>query len=324
MKLFTILALVAGLALFGWLLLHYGAAELFAGVAAAGWGVLWVSLYRFVTIWAHGMGWRALFPPDAAPRFWIWFRARWAGEAINSLLPVAQVGGDVARAAMVVRHTTSGAVAGATVLVDFTAGLVAQFLYTMLGVALLATAAAAGMMRGFAVGLLVAAAVLTAFWFAQKSNALGRFAEKFAARGSRWATLAGGITELHRATAALYSDRPRLMQCVVWRLCGWLLLTGETWLALHFLGHTPTLANALVLESLSMAVRSAAFALPGALGVQEAGFVLLGPMVGISAETALALALVKRLREVLVGVSGLWVWGASERSSLARLLRGAS
>ena len=78
---------------------------------------------------------------------------------------------------------------------------------------------------------------------------------------------------------------------------------------------------ALILESLSTAVRSGAFAVPGALGVQEGGFVLLGPMVGVSAETALALSLVKRFRELLVGCGGLLAWMTLEHASLAKLVK---
>lgn len=322
MKLITILAVIAGLALFAYLLFHFGAEEIFAGVAVAGWGVLWVALYRFVTIFAHGMGWRALFPPDARPPLWIWFRARWAGEAINSLLPVGQVGGDVARAQMVARFTSSGSVAGATVVSDFTLGLLAQLVYTVIGVALLAGAAGGGQSKTFLTGLLLAALAIAGLYLVQHPNVLGRLAEKFArGRGDTWNAIAGGLAAVSRETAVIYADRGRVAACLVWRLLGWLLLTGETWLALHFLGYRASLPDslsvALILESLSMAVRSAAFALPGALGVQEAGFVFIGQMVGVKPELALALALVKRLREIIVGVPGLGLWAASEGKNLS-------
>lgn len=323
MKLFTILAVVAGLALFGYLLAHFGVAEVFAGVAAAGWGVLWVTLYRFVTMAAHGAGWRALFPAGAAPTFVQWFRARWAGEAINSLLPVAQVGGEVARAQMVARHTSGGAVAGATVVVDFTLGLVTQLFYTALGLALLVMATGGGSFtRSFITGLVVATVALGALFLAQKSNVLGRISERFARGPSgAWGALAGNVAELNREVVDIYSDRARVGACFAWRMAGWLLMTGETWLILWFLGHATNWTNALVIESLTLAVRSAAFALPGALGVLEAGFVLLGPMCGVSAETALTLALVKRVRELLVGVPGIGVWMRSEGRGLGGWFR---
>lgn len=325
MKLITILALLIGLALFAYLLVHFGAAEIFAGVAVAGWGLLWVTLYRFVTIYAHGMGWRALFPQDARPAFWIWFRARWAGEAINALLPVAQVGGEMARAQMTARFTKSGAVAGATVISDFTLGLVGQLVYTVAGVALLAgSAGVAGHTNAVIAGLLLVAMAVGGLYLAQHPNVLGRMAERFArGRSETWNSIAGGIAAVSRETAVIYADRKRGAACIAWRIVGWFLLTGETWLALHFLGYRPSLATslsvALILESLIMAVRSAAFAMPGVLGVQEGAFVLLGQMVGLQPEMALALSLVKRLREIFVGIPGIVLWAASEGKSISRL-----
>jgi len=322
MKLVTLLGALVGLLLLGFLLLHFGAGDVLAGVAAAGWGVVWVSLYRAVPLLAHGMGWRRLFPANRAPGFWMWFRARWAGEAINSLLPVAQLGGDVARAHMVTLATQSGPLAGATVAVDFTLGLLAQLAFTMTGAGLLALTVGTG--RGaatFAAGLLMAACALVGLWLAQKSNWLGRIAEKFAeGRADGWGAMASSVADWNRETAAIYADHRRVSACFVWRMAGWLLMAVETWLILHFVAHPVSWGQALILESLSMAVRAAAFMLPGGLGAQEASLVLLGPMVGISAETALALALVKRLREIIVGVSGLWVWVASEGKRISSLL----
>ncbi|MDX6769446.1 MAG: TIGR00374 family protein, partial [Elusimicrobiota bacterium] len=62
------------------------------------------------------------------------------------------------------------------------------------------------------------------------------------------------------------------------------------------------------LESLGQAVRAAAFAIPGALGVQEGGYLVLGGLLGIAPDTALALSLTKRFRELVLGLPGLLVW----------------
>jgi uncharacterized membrane protein YbhN (UPF0104 family) len=61
-----------------------------------------------------------------------------------------------------------------------------------------------------------------------------------------------------------------------------------------------------------MAVRSAGFAVPGALGVQEGGFILVGGLFGVGSDLALALSMVKRLRELIVGSTGLLLWQWSE------------
>jgi hypothetical protein len=63
--------------------------------------------------------------------------------------------------------------------------------------------------------------------------------------------------------------------------------------------------ESLLLESLGQAIRGAGFAIPGALGVQEGGYLLLAPLAGLPPNAALALSLAKRARELLLGLPGL-------------------
>ena len=64
----------------------------------------------------------------------------------------------------------------------------------------------------------------------------------------------------------------------------------EIWLALHFLGSPVTLWQAVMIEALIQAISSAAFFVPGGLGVQEGGFILIGSALGLDPTTSLALA----------------------------------
>jgi uncharacterized membrane protein YbhN (UPF0104 family) len=100
-------------------------------------------------------------------------------------------------------------------------------------------------------------------------------------------------------------------------LIGWLVGTGEVYLLLRLIGHTVSWSDALLLESLGQAIRGAAFAVPGALGVQEGGYLLLAPLAGLSPEAALALSLAKRAREILLGLPGLLCIHLSEGRALA-------
>jgi len=68
----------------------------------------------------------------------------------------------------------------------------------------------------------------------------------------------------------------------------------------------------IALESLIFALRGAAFVVPGAIGVQEAGYVLLGPLLGLDPQAAVALSLIKRARDVVIGLPSLVAWQAVE------------
>jgi len=74
------------------------------------------------------------------------------------------------------------------------------------------------------------------------------------------------------------------------------------------MGHPVDLKEAIILESLTNAIRGAAFVVPGGFGVQEGGLVLLGHLMGLAPETALALSLVKRVPDLALGLPGLLAW----------------
>jgi len=89
----------------------------------------------------------------------------------------------------------------------------------------------------------------------------------------------------------------------------------EIWFALRLFGHPVSVADALILESMCQALRGVAFLVPAGLGVQEAGLVIFGHVLGISSELALAVSLAKRMREVLSGLPALasWQWFEARR-----------
>jgi uncharacterized membrane protein YbhN (UPF0104 family) len=105
--------------------------------------------------------------------------------------------------------------------------------------------------------------------------------------------------------AVIYARRNSLLASGQVHIVGWLIGTAEVWIALRFMGLPATINEALVIESLMQAVRGAAFAIPGAFGAQEAGLILLCGIFQIPPDQALALSLIKRAADLVVGVPGL-------------------
>lgn len=322
----TALGLAAGAILLFYVLRKYRLGEVLAAVAAAGWGILWISAYRFVTLATDAAGWRELWLGKAKPRPARLLGYRWIGEAVNSLLPVAQVGGHVVRARLLGRAQGDYLSAGAATIVDFTAGVFTQAVYTMVGIALLlrmARARGTGLNEALLVALALLVAGLVALYLLQRGRMLQKAAllVQQALAGnlrSMAGQLHGGAQALDAAVNELYGRYGSLLRCVAWRLLTWLLHTGETWLIMRYLGAPVSWGEALILESLGTAVRNAAFAVPAGLGAQEGGFLLLGGALGISPPLCLALSLAKRARELIVGLPALaaWAWleGRSTRT----------
>ena len=128
----------------------------------------------------------------------------------------------------------------------------------------------------------------------------------------RWPALGvGGFAGLHEAALTIYARPAPLARCIVLHVLAWALGSIETWLVLLALGSPVTALQALAVESLGMAARSAGFAIPGALGVQEGGFVLAAAAIGLPVGPGLSLSLVKRAREITTGLVGIGLWRCS-------------
>jgi uncharacterized membrane protein YbhN (UPF0104 family) len=138
---------------------------------------------------------------------------------------------------------------------------------------------------------------------------------KLAERGSTWAAL-GDIAGLHRSIEALYASPARLARACAHHSISWLLGGLEVMLALHLVGVSIDWREGLIIESLGQALRAAGFAIPASLGVQEGGYVLVCGLLGISPQAAIELSLLKRIREVALGIPALVAWQIIESRRL--------
>ena len=317
-------SLAAGTTLLIALLLQQGVSDVWTAFATAGWGLALVAAYHLVPMIADAYAWRPLFAATPRPGFITLTWVRWLGESVNTLLPVAQIGGEVIRSRLLALRGIPASHAGAAVVADVTLGLFTQIAFTLLGIGLLVVTLGTGQWIWPALGAALLMAVLaTAFYFAQRRGLFAAVAGRLEILiGTDRLVPAAGARDLDATLTAIYVRRAAVARAAAWRLTGWLAGAGEVWLALYFIGAPVGPVEALILESLGQAVRGMAFLVPAALGVQEGGFVLIGSLLGISPEVALALSLVKRVRELALGIPGLLVWQALESRTGWRRLRG--
>jgi len=249
-----------------------------------------------------------VLPPCERPPIGTYVFARWICFSVNSLLPVMQVGGNVVRARLLARGGVDGVRAAASVVVDMTTLVLSQVLFALLGLALLAARLGADTPAVPVVsGIAVMALLVLGFYLVQQRGLFAGLSHGIErVLGGAWLT--SSATAVDEAVRALYARRSGTAAATAWHLVSWIVGGAEVWLALHFLGHPVSLMTALLIESLGHAVRSAAFAVPGALGVQEAGYLALGRVVDLGPDTSLALSLAQRVRDLILGLPGLVVW----------------
>jgi putative membrane protein len=315
----ALVAVFGGLILVG-LVAWFGGREIGAEVWQAGWAIPVNIVIHMAEQFSAGCAWRLLvgerqYSPMA------FFRFRLVRESVNALLPLANIGGPLVGIRLMIKAGISGALAGAGTTLDLTVEAAMQLVFTLAGLALLdakgADSAWAHWVEG---GVALGVVGLVAFVAAQRAGLMRLFEALFA----RLRTFVPGLSPdllagLHRELIRLQRDRWALAQASGFHLASWAGGSVEIYVGMLALGHEVSLRQAFVIESLGMAVRSAGFAVPGALGVQEGGFILVCGLFGIAPEIGLALSMLKRLREIIGGSVGLLIWQGQE---VSRWLKG--
>jgi putative membrane protein len=307
-----------------YLIIDSGAAQVAHAMLVVGWWLIPITLFHLVPMVFSALSWRELLPAashlDAVTVIWI----RWIRESINSLLPVASIGGDVASVRLAHLQGVPGAPAAASMVVDTTVGVVTQLIFVLSGVGLLLLRSTERGALAVASMVLIGAGTffvaIAAFVLFQHRGLFIEFA-KFTRRllPEKWhSTFVASASAVDDAVVTAYRSAWVMVRASLWRLIGWAAGTGEVWLVMQSLGHPIGVIDSFILESLGSGVRAAAFMMPGALGAQEASFILFGALFGLPADTALAISLSKRVRELALGLPGLLVWHWIEAHYLLR------
>lgn len=311
MKTLARIAFALGLAVMVFLVIREGAQSIASLLRHAGWLLLLLVPLHAGPLLLDVMGWRVLILGRSRIR--ALFLIASIREAINRLLPVANVGGELVGIHLLARQGISGTTAATSVIVETLLILVAQYLFLTLGVACLlqitgSIKATGALLIAVAGGLPV---ILLLIWLLRTGaffRAIERLASRLLSSSDKTSSLLSKLAHLDTAIRELTAAHGRLARAIVWQLAGLISGCSEIWLALRWLGHPVSLAAALTLESLTLAARSLVFVAPAGLGVQEAGLVGVGHVLGLGSDVAIALSLAKRMREILFGLPALAAW----------------
>ena len=296
-----------------------GVAAVGADVLRAGWAIpVCVALHAIQLLLSAVAWWRA--SGRTQPPLGAWCGIRWIREAVNSLLPVAQLGGTLVGVRLLTQRGLAAAQATAGTTLDITLESLTQFLFTLAGIVTMIAADGDRALRPWLGGVAALMAVCSGGFLLAQRAGLMRLIEALTAHMSRFvpALSPDALHGLHAELMRRQRDHAALVTAATLHLLAWLVGVAETWVVLLAMGYETGALAALALESLGMAARSAGFAVPGSLGVQEGGFVLAGGLLGLPPDAAAALSMVKRARELLVGIPGLLAWQWAEGRHLVR------
>jgi putative membrane protein len=314
-RLLSELVFAVGLAASVWLLLHLGLRAVGQALSTIGiGGILFLVLAHLPTLTVLGLCWWLLAGEAGGwqPAKFVW--GRLLRDAGGDLLPFTPLGGYVLGVRAVVLTGLSGVEAAVSGLLDLFVEQAAKTAYAIAGVLLLlllaprsALAVPALVLLGFSIGLIAAVSVRWGWVRDRLLKLAARFDQLWPDIGARDRRTAKA------ALAAALARRGRIGLGFGLHLLGWCLGAAEVWLALYLLGAPVSFGEAVAIDGVFAAVRGLAFAVPSAIGVQEATYVALCGVFGVDGPTALAFSLVRRARDLVVGGPAVLIWQFLER-----------
>jgi putative membrane protein len=315
-----LIATIAGLVVAGWVIGSVGLvpiAEAAAGIGIG--GFLLLVLYSLLVLGVLGYACFLLAPDLPPSRIALFTWSRTTREGATDVLPFSQFGGLVVGARTLVAGGLPGPLVYAAMIADMTTEMAAQLLFTLFGIAMLAVRLLDGGARaGDAVwplalaGLAGATVIMAAFALLQRPviGLAGRLGARHLPGSAMLARAVRGELD------AIYRRPLHVCGGFLLNLLAWVASGAGAWIALRLMGVEISLAAVLTIESLVFTLRSVAFLVPGAIGLQEAAYVLLGPLFGLDPETAVALSLIKRARDIAIGLPALLLWQLGESRRL--------
>jgi putative membrane protein len=310
----VILAALAGLALSAGIIVWVGFDKIAGAFARIGWrGLLAMCATYLPTIGILAAAWLVL-DARARPREWFTlYFARIVRDASGELLPFSSLGGFVFGARAAILGGMEPAMAISTTVVDVTAEFISQLGFAAIGIALLLHRPAAPLesqqlLTSAFLGLGAGGIGAAAFIIFQH-RASGFIERQVAKRAPAALAQTSAVTA---SVHALYERPLRLIFSAALHFSGWVLGAVGVWAGLWLGGFHTSVRTIVGLESLVYVVRTVTFAAPMGLGVIETAYAVVGPMFGLQPEFAVALSLIKRLRDVAVGLPALGLWQVLE------------
>ena len=313
MKILGAIGGLVGLSLLVALTAYYGFASVVDALVSSRWGTPLVVAARAIALAGAGAGWYLLVTPRQR-RPAIFVGLRFIRDAINTLVPFAMVGGDIIGARLLSHFGVALNLAIASVLVDIFLQVVCLMIFLLVGLAIVLDLAGSHHLTNVAMAILaIAVPAVIGFFLTLNFGAFESVVGWLVARGEKhqWAIF-DHVVDLGGRLQQVWNGHRNLLVSFLVHLVTVFFGATEVWLALFFMGYPVTPLEAVAIEGLGQGTRAAAFVLPGGLGVQDGTLIAVSALFGVPAEVALAMALIKRVPDLVLGIPSLMAWQVLE------------
>ncbi len=307
LRLFLLLLGFLALLLLVW---HIGPGSIYDAAAQLGPLALLIILIPSVMMYTiEAYGWKVTLGPSAkAIPFWRLLAIRTAGEVVNMTTPTAYMGGEPLKAYLLKKHNVPMVEGLASVVIAKTTMTIAEVLFILLGIALgFWVLGANGSSGQTAVAALLSVGLLLfgtmAFVFVQRRGLFTWLLEVLRKIGIKIAYLESREEKLRSLDHTILNfythNRPAFYSSTGLFFLGWLAEALEVYVIIHYLGGPANALSAISVGALSVFIKGGTFFIPGSLGAQDGGNLLLLTTFGYSEVTGITFALLRRFRELV-------------------------
>ncbi len=314
MRIFTALTAIAGLALLTGLTAYYGFASVLQAVLSSQWGAALVIVIRAAALAVAGAGWWCLLLGPIRRGPGVFVGLRFIREAINTLFPSAAFGGDVIGARLLAQFGVDLNSAIASILIDIFVQVVCLLIFVLAGLGIVLDLAGTHQLTATTfVMLAIAVAAVAGFFLTLNFGRFEFVVWRLVAFGEKrqWAAL-NQVADLGAQLQQIWRNGRGLSAAFIVHLAGVIIGAAEVWVALLFMGYPVSPAAAIAIESIGQGSRAAVFVLPGGVGVQDGALIAASVIFGVPADVGLAMALIKRVPDLVLGVPALLAWQVLE------------
>lgn len=302
--------LALGLTVLGLLVWHIGPDKIYDAASQLGPVTLLIILIPSVLMYAiEAYGWKIILGPSGkAVPFWRLLTIRTAGEVVNMTTPTAYLGGEPLKAYLLTKYNVPMTEGAASVVIAKTTVTIAEVCFILMGIALgfliLGTGSSAAQTITAAlvsVGLLVCS--IAGFVFIQHRGLFASILSLVKKLGLRIRSLEAQeehLRSIDRTIRNFYDHHRKAFFASV-GVCffGWLAESLEVFGIIYFLGGSVSFLTAISIGALAAFIKGGSFFIPGSLGAQDAGYMLLLKAFGYSDVTGITFALLRRFRELV-------------------------
>jgi uncharacterized protein (TIRG00374 family) len=312
-KLARALFLLLGIGLLAVVLTQINLARVRTYLHEMGWAFPLIFLPYCVVYLCDTLGWRLVFGPSFSISFHTLFFTRIGGEAINNITPFAYLGGEPLKAYMLTRFHIPMVEGMAASIIAKLLISIAQLLFVILGgtLAMSYLAARPDLLWPLVIVIIGGGILLAGLAYGLKTglfSLLYRLLDRWKLTSSFLERWREHLRQLDETIARFYQRYPlRLLTSLGIHFVGWVIGAFEVFAIFYAVDLPISFAQALAIEALASVIKGLAFFIPGGLGAQEGGNVLIFALFGFSSSLGFTFSIVRRMRELLWIMLGLVV-----------------